>query len=164
MNFQARTHEPSITWNIFIFTVKGDGFCTPEHAIKSLFSCFKNRSDDKFDCFKSPEIMSMSRMAPVDLNCEISHVSSEKLCYNACFCGAHRRKNRIKMVVPEVLETRDTIKFCIKCGYKPPEIMFFVTNRWGCFRNEKVQRFSSTRGLSKDKRAFKMALGADAGR
>ena len=40
---------------------------------------------------------------------------------------------------------------------------FFVTNRWGCFRNEKVQSFSNTRGLSKDKRAFKMALGADAG-
>ena len=76
----------------FIFTVKGAGFGTPEHAIKSLFSCFKNL----FDCFKSPEIMSMSRMAPVDLNCEISHVSSEKLCYNACFYEAHRRKNRIK--------------------------------------------------------------------
>ena len=64
-----------------------------------------------------------------------------------------------------MVETRDTIKFCIKCGYKPPEMLFFfVTNRWGCFRNEKVQSFSSRRGLSKDKRAFKMALGADAGR
>ena len=78
MNFQAKTHEASITLNIFIFTVQGAGFGTPEHAIKSLFSCFKNRSDFKFDCFKSPEIMSMSRLAPVDLNCEISHVSSEK--------------------------------------------------------------------------------------
>ena len=67
------------------------------------------------------------------------------------------------MVVPEVVETRYTIKFCIKLGYKPPE-MFFVTKRWGCFRYEKVQSFSSTRGLSKDKRAFKVALGADAGR
>ena len=96
MNFQAKTHEPSIALSIFIFTVKGAGFGTPEHAIKSLFSCFKNRSDFKFDCFKSPEIMSMSRMAPVDLYCEISHVSSEKLCYNACFCEAHQRKNKIK--------------------------------------------------------------------
>ena len=94
MNFQAKTHEPSITLNIFIFTVKGAGFGTPEHAIKSLFSCFKNRSDFKLVCFKSPEIM--SRMAPVDLKCEIPHVSSEKLCYNACFCEANRRKNRIK--------------------------------------------------------------------
>ena len=34
----------------------------------------------------------------------------------------------------------------------------------GCFRNEKVQRLSGTHGLSKDKRAFKMALGEDAGR
>ena len=96
MNFQAKTQEPSITLNIFIFTVKGAGWGTPEHAIKSLFSCFKNQSDFKFDCFKSPEIISMSRMAPVDLNCEISLVSSKKPCYNACFCEAHRRKNRIK--------------------------------------------------------------------
>ena len=96
MNFQAKTHEPSITLNIFIFTVQGAGFGTPEHTIKLLFSCFKNRSDFKFDCFKSPEIMSMSRMAPVDLNCEISHVSSEKLCYSACFCEAHQRKYRKK--------------------------------------------------------------------
>ena len=96
MNFQAKTHEPSITWNILIFTVKGAGFGTLEHAIKSLFSCFKNRSDFKFVCFKSPEIMSMSGMAPVDLICEISHVSSENLCYNACFCEAHQWKNRIR--------------------------------------------------------------------
>ena len=68
--------------------------------------------------------MSMSIMAPVDLNCEISHVGSEKLCYNACFLEAHRRKNRIKMVVPEVVETGDTIKFCVKLGYKPPEMFF----------------------------------------
>ena len=34
----------------------------------------------------------------------------------------------------------------------------------GCFRNEKVQYLSGTHGLSKDKRAFKMALGVDAGR
>ena len=79
MNFQAKTQEPSITLNIFIFTVKGAGFGTPEHAIKSLFSCFKNRSDIKFDCFESPESMSTSRMAPVDLNCEMSYVSFEKL-------------------------------------------------------------------------------------
>ena len=85
-----------MTLNIFIYTVKGAGFGTPEHAIKSLFSCFKNRSDFKFDCFKSLEITSMSRMVPFDRTCEISDVSSEKLCYNACFCEAHRRKNRVK--------------------------------------------------------------------
>ena len=34
----------------------------------------------------------------------------------------------------------------------------------GCFRNEKVQCFSGTHGLSKDKRAFMMALGVDAGK
>ena len=33
------------------------------------------------------------------------------------FCEAYRRKNGIKMVVPEVVETRDTIKFCVKFGY-----------------------------------------------
>ena len=46
--------------------------------------------------------------------------------YNACFCDANQRKNRIKMVVPEEVETRDTIKFCIKCGYKPPEMLCFL--------------------------------------
>ena len=54
--------------------------------------------------------------------------------------------------------------FCIKLGYKPTE-MFSLLQRGGeCFRNEKVQCLSGTRGLSKDKRAFKMALGVDAGR
>ena len=84
--------EPMVL-NIFVFTVKGAGLGTPEQAIKSLFSCFKNRSDFKVDCFKSPEIMSMSRIAPFAITCEISDVSSEKLCYNACFCEAHRREN-----------------------------------------------------------------------
>ena len=106
--------------------------------------------------------MSMSRMAPVDLNCEISHVRSEKLYYNDCFCEAHRRKNRIKMVVPVVVETRDTIKFCIKLEYKPPEMLYFSLQIGGdALEMKKVQSFSSTRGLSKDTRAFKMVLGAD---
>ena len=61
-------------------------------------------------------------MAPFELTCEISDVSSEKLCYSACFYEAHRKKNRIKMVVPEVVETRDTIKFCVKLGYKPTKM------------------------------------------
>ena len=83
INFQEQTHEPSITLNIFIFTIKGAGFGTPEHTIKSLFSCFKNGSDFKFVCFKSPEITSMSRMAPFAFTCEICDVISEKLCNNA---------------------------------------------------------------------------------
>ena len=119
----AKSHEPSITLNIFIFSVRGAGFGTPEHVIKSMFSCFKNRSDFKFDCFKSPEIISMSKLAPFDLTCEISGVSSKKLCYNACFCNAHRWKNRIKMAVPEVVETRDTIKCCAKLGHKRTEML-----------------------------------------
>ena len=130
------------------------GFGTPEHAIKSLFSCFKNRSDFKYNCFNSPEITSMLRMAPFELTCEISDVSSEKLCYNACFCEAHRRKNRVKKVVPEVVETRDTIKFCVKLEYKPLEKFSLLQRGGGYFRNEKVQCLSGTRDLSKDKRAF----------
>ena len=103
-------------------------------------------------------------MAPFELTCEISDVSSEKLCYNASFCEAHRRKNSIKMVVPEVVETRDTIKFCVKLGYKPTEMFSLFQRGWGCFRNEKVQCLSGTRRLGKDKRALKMPLGVDAGR
>ena len=132
-----KTQEPTIALNIFVFTVKGAGFGTPEHAIKLLFSCFKNRSDFKFDCFKSAAITSISRIAPIDLTCEISVVSSEKLCYNAGFCEAHRRDNRIKMVVPEVVETRNTIKFCVKLGYKPTEMFNLLQRDEGCFRNEK---------------------------
>ena len=107
--------------------------------------------------------MSMSRMAPFELTCEISDLSSEKLCYNACFCEAHRRKNR-KMVVLEVVETCDTIKFCVMLGYKPTEMFSLLQRCGGCFRNEIVQCLSGTHSLSKDKRAFKMALGVDAGR
>ena len=64
----------------------------------------------------------MLRMVPFDLTCKISDASSEKLCYNTCFCEAHRRKNRIKMVVPEVVETCHTIKFCVKFGYTPTDM------------------------------------------
>ena len=68
------------------------------------------------------------------------------------------------MVVLEAVETRDTVKFCVKLGYKPTE-MFSLLQRGGkCFRNEKVHRLNGTHGLSKDKRAFEMALGVDAGR
>ena len=79
----------------------------------------------------------MSRIAPIDPTCEISDVSSEKLCYNACFCEAHRRENRIKMVVLEVVETCDTIKFVVKLGYKPTEMFNLLQRDEGCFRNEK---------------------------
>ena len=63
-----------------------------------------------------------------------------------------------------MVATRDTVKFCVKSGFKPPE-MFSLLQRGGrCFRNKKVQCFSGTRLLSKDKRALKMALGVNAGR
>ena len=80
-------------------------------------------------------------MAPFEHTCEISDVSSEKLCYNACFYEAHRRKNRIKMRGPEVVETRDTIKFCVKLGYKPTEMFGLLQRDGGCFRNEKSTMF-----------------------
>ena len=62
-------------------------------------------------------------MVPFDLICEISDVSSEKQRYNGSFCETYRRKNRIKMVVLEVVETRDMIKFCFKLGYKPTKML-----------------------------------------
>ena len=108
--------------------------------------------------------MSMSRMAPFELTCEIFDVSSEKLCYNACFYEVHRRKNRIKMVVPEVVETRDTIKFCVKLGYKPTEIFGLLQRGGGCLKNEKSTLFKWRTRSKQGQRAFKMALGVDAGR
>ena len=73
-------------------------------------------------------------------------------------------KNRIKMAFPEVVETRAKIKYCVKLGYKPTE-MFSLLQRGGdTLQIDKVQCLSGTRGLSKDKRKFKIALGADAGR
>ena len=63
-----------------------------------------------------------------------------------------------------MVETRDTIKFCIKLGEKPTEMLSLLQRGGGCFRNEKIQCLSGTQGLSKDERAFKMALGVDAGR
>ena len=98
--------------------------------MKSLFICFKDRLDFKFDCFKSPEITTMSIMAPFDLTSEISDISSEKLCYNTCLCEAQRRINRIKMVIPEVVEAGDTIKFCVELRYQPTE-MFSLLQRGG---------------------------------
>ena len=63
-----------------------------------------------------------------------------------------------------MVETRDTIKFCVKLGYKPTEMLSLLQRGGGCFRNEKVQCLSGTCSLSKDKRAFKIVLGVDAGR
>ena len=41
------------------------------------------------------------------------------------------------MVVPEVVETCDTIKFCVKLGYKSTEMFNLLQRDEGCFRNEK---------------------------
>ena len=63
-----------------------------------------------------------------------------------------------------MVDTHDTIKFCVKLGYKPTEIFSLLQRGGGCFRNEIVHCLSCTHGLSRDKRAFKVALGVDAGR
>ena len=60
-------------------------------------------------------------------------------------------QNRKKMEVPEVVETRDMLEFCVKLGYKPNEMFSSLQRGGGCFRNEKVQCLSDTHGLSKDK-------------
>ena len=65
----------------------------------------------------------MSRMAPFDRTCEILTLVPKNLCYNACFCEAHRRKIGVKNGGSEVVETRDTIKFFFKLGYKPTEML-----------------------------------------
>ena len=65
---------------------------------------------------------------------------------------------------PEVVETRATIKFYVKLGYKPTEMLSLLQRGGDALEIDKVQYLSGTRGLSKDKRALKMALGADAGR
>ena len=68
------------------------------------------------------------------------------------------------MVIPEVVEFCDMIKGSAKLGYKPTE-MFSLLQRGGdALEMKKVQCLSGTRSLSKDKRAFKMTLGADAER
>ena len=72
--------------------------------------------------------MSMSRIGPIDLTCEISDVSSEKLCCNACFMRRIEGKIEQKMVVLEVVETRDTIELCVKLEYRPSE-MFNLLQR-----------------------------------
>ena len=67
-------------------------------------------------------------------------------------------------MVLEVVETRDTIKLCDKLGYKPTEMFSLLQIGGGGFRNEIIHCLSGTHGLSKGKRAFKIALGVDAGR
>ena len=74
------------------------------------------------------------------------------------------RKIELNMVVPEVVETRATVKFCVKLGYKPTEMFNLLQMDGDALEMKKVQCLSGTRRLSKNKRAFKMALGAGAGR
>ena len=119
INFQIKTQEPSITLNIFIFTVKGAGFGTPDHANNHCFNALKI---DQILNLTASNLLKLRQCQ--EFTCEISDVSSEKLCYNACVCEAHRRKNGIKiMVFREVIDTRATIKFCVKLAYKPTEIL-----------------------------------------
>ena len=40
-----------------------------------------------------------------------------------------------------MVETRDTIKFCVKLGYKPTEMFGLLQRGEGCFRNEKSTMF-----------------------
>ena len=68
------------------------------------------------------------------------------------------------MVFPEAVETRATIKFCVKLGYKLAEMFSLLQRDGDALEIDKVQCLSGTRSLSKDRRAFKMAIGADAGR
>ena len=63
-----------------------------------------------------------------------------------------------------MVETSDTIKFCVKLGYKPTEMFSLLQRGGSCFRNEIVHCLSDTHVLSKDKRAFVIALGVNAGR
>ena len=41
-----------------------------------------------------------------------------------------------EMVVPEVVGTRDTIKFYDKLGYKPTEMFSLLQREGGCFEYE----------------------------
>ena len=53
-----------------------------------------------------------------------------------------------------MVETRDTIKFCVKLEYKPTEMFSLLQRGGGCFRVEGVQSLNGTRSLCNDKRAF----------
>ena len=60
-------------------------------------------------------------------------------------------KIELKMVVPEVVETRATIKFCVKLGYEPTE-MFYLLQRGGdALEMKTVQCLSGTRGFHTQK-------------
>ena len=45
-----------------------------------------------------------------------------------------------------MVETRNTIKFCVKLGYKPTEMFSLLQRGGGCFRNEIVHCLSGTHG------------------
>ena len=73
-------------------------------------------------------------------------------------------KIELKIMVREVVEARITIKFCVKLGYGPTD-MFNVVQRGGdALEMNKVQCLNGIHSISKVKRAFKMAVGVDAGR
>ena len=63
-----------------------------------------------------------------------------------------------------MVETCDKIKFFVNLGYEPNEMFSLLKSGGDALEMKKNQFSSGTRGLSKDKRAFKMVLGADAGR
>ena len=90
----------------------------------------QNRSDFKFDCIKSLEITPISRMAPFDRTCENLTLAPKNYVTTLVFVRRIEGKLGVKMVIPEVVETRETIKFCVKLGNKQSE-MFSILQGGG---------------------------------
>ena len=72
----------------------------------------------------------MSRMAPFDRTCKILTLAPKNYVTSLVFVRRIEGKLGVKMVIPEVVETRETIKFCVKLGNKPTE-MFSLLPRGG---------------------------------
>ena len=74
-------------------------------------------------------------------------------------------KIELKMVVPEVIETRATITFYVKLGYQPNERFNLLQRGEDALEMKNSTLFKwHMRFKQGQKRAFKMALRADAGR
>ena len=81
--------------------------------MKSLFSCFKNRSDFKFDCASNLlKLCQCQDWCPLTLVTKFLTLVPKNCVTTLVFVRRIDEKDRIKMAVSEVVETRDRFKFC----------------------------------------------------
>ena len=101
--------------------------------------CFRTLKFDQISNLTASNLLKLCQCQewhPLNLLVKILTLVPKNYVTTLVFARRIEGKVELKMVVLEVVETRDTIKFCVKLGYKPTEMFSLSQRGGGCFRNE----------------------------